>query len=476
MKQVLLFFLVIILSIETSIAQEEIRSDSISIKTNPQDTSDVSKDKFSLGNLKEFDVKFKRFRKVYWDSYLRARHELWNNQETLNDDIDDLYSFMRIKLQLGGGIKPSDNISIYARFITEARFYGHKGSLDSTINDYFQGRERGNLELLVGQLNFEWRNLLNDRLDFKIGRQTLHDQGFGDQWLIGDGTPMDGSKTFYYNSLRFTYRLNANSSLDLVALSNKAEDSFTIYTDNDNTPTNITDEQGAWLWYKNKKNDRFPYDFYYLYKHENGGGEHHRLLESHIHTAGFHIKPESERFWFDVQMAGQLGDFGEVQRRGFGTIAYAGIQFKNDKSSFRFGPWYMYLSGDDPNTEEFEAFNNLFGGYPNDDELYINTWARESGTSMWTNISLPGLYLEYHPTKKYNIRAWYHYMMANENVPGAFFGSGKFRGQMFMLKAMAMFNDRFMAYYMFEYLIPGDFYFDRADNALLNRINLEWYF
>ena len=46
----------------------------------------------------------------------------------------------------------------------------------------------------------------------------------------------------------------------------------------------------------------------------------------------------------------------------------------------------MYLTGDDPETENFEAFNNLYGGYPNDDELYINTWARESGTSMWTNI------------------------------------------------------------------------------------------
>ena len=87
----------------------------------------------------------------------------------------------------------------------------------------------------------------------------------------------------------------------------------------------------------------------------------------------------------------------------------------------------MYLSGDDPNTERFEAFNNLYGGFPNDDELYFNTRARESGTSMWTNINLYGWYAEYKPTEKHSIRLWYHYMLANKNVQGSFFSQGKER-------------------------------------------------
>jgi Alginate export len=213
-----------------------------------------------------------------------------------------------------------------------------------------------------------------------------------------------------------------------------------------------------------------------LYKHENGGGGYQREEESNIHTIGFHVKPENKLLWLNLQMVGQFGNYGNFSRSGFGTMAYGGIQFKTNKSAIKIGPWYMFLSGDDPSTQKFEGFNNLFGGYPNDDELYLNTWARESGTSMWTNINLIGAFAEYRPTARYNIRFWYHYMLAPQNVPGSFFGNGNLRGQMIMIKVMADISKKFKAYYMFEYLWPGNFYFPNADNAILSRINLEWYF
>ncbi|MFY0626119.1 MAG: hypothetical protein JXR07_07490 [Reichenbachiella sp.] len=454
------------------VGQTTLSNDSINSKYQKENAIDTTE----LGHTKEFAQKINTFKNIDWDSHVRARHEFWNNQETLNDDIDDLYSFIRVKLHLGGGIRVSENIRIYTRIVSEGRFYGHKGSLDSTVNDYFQERERGKFELLLAQFNFEWKNLLNNKLDIKIGRQNLHDQGFGGQWLIGDGTPLDGSKTFYFNAARFTYSINKYSSLDLVGVINTAEDPLVIYSDNDITRTNITNEQGGWVWYKNKYFDQYPIDFFYLFKHENGGGGYQREEESNIHTVGFHLKPEVGLFWADAQFAAQTGTYGELDRRGLGSIIYAGLQFKNHRSSFKVGPWYMYLSGDDPNTENFEAFNNLFGGYPNDDELYINTWAKESGTSMWTNINLPGLFVEYMPTYKYNLRFWYHYMRANENMTGEFYGQGKERGHMIMFKGMAEFTNNFKAYYMFEFLAAGNFYFQSADNAILNRINLEWYF
>jgi hypothetical protein len=95
---------------------------------------------------------------------------------------------------------------------------------------------------------------------------------------------------------------------------------------------------------------------------------------------------------------------------------------------------------------------------------------------MWTNVNLIAAYVEYHPRPKYNIKFWYHYMLANQNMPGDFFGEGKQRGHMIMLKCMADISWRLKAYYMFEYLWPGDFYFPTVDNAILSRINFEWYF
>ena len=211
-------------------------------------------------------------------------------------------------------------------------------------------------------------------------------------------------------------------------------------------------------------------------KDEFGGGGYQREEISNIHSLGFHIKPESRTLWLSAQVAGQLGNYGTVNRNGLGTIIYGGYKIKKDSWSLKAGPWFMYLTGDNPESEDFEAFNNLYGGYPNDDELYLNTWARESGTSMWTNINLIGAYVEYHPKPKYNLRFWYHYMLANQRMQGEFFGDGLNRGHMVMLKCMADISWRFKAYYMFEYLWPDNYYFPSADNSLLSRINFEWYF
>ena len=277
--------------------------------------------------------------------------------------------------------------------------------------------------------------------------------------------------------MRYGPNINlTHATLDLVGSHSWKEDPLVIYSEADRTRTNITDESGAWVWWKSRFNQNFPYSLYYLYKNEQGGGGFQRENPSDINTLGFHVKPESKSWWLNAQFSGQFGTYGNVSRSGIGSIIYGGYKIEKEKWSLKTGPWFMYMTGDDPDTEEFEAFNNLFGGYPNDDELYINTWARESGTSMWTNITLLGAYVEYHPRPKYNLRFWYHYMRANENVPGDFFGNGKQRGHMIMFKCMADIKKRFKAYYMFEYLIPGDFYSTIADNAILSRINFEWYF
>ena len=429
-----------------------------------------------IGKTKEFNQAAARQGKFYWDSHIRLRHEFWNNQDDLNEDLDDLYSFFRLKLYLGGGLRPSENTEIYTRLIYEGRYYGHKGTGDSIGNDKYFNPERHYMEVVFGQLFFKWKNIANTPLAITIGRQNLHDQGFGNQWLIGDGTPLDGSKTFYFNAARINYAFNEYTSLDLVSLVSFAEDPIVLYSQVDKSVTNITDEYGGWLWFKHQLSPQFPYRAYYLFKHEVGGGNLQRKEISNIHTLGFHIKPENKHLWLDAQMAVQAGNYGQVSRKGLGVFMYGGYQHKENNWSIKAGPWYMYLSGDNPDTESFESFNNLYGGYPNDDELFINTWVRESGLSMWTNINLFGAYLEYMPSPKLNIRAWYHLMYANHLNHGDFFGQGTYRGQMVMLKVMKEFGKRLKAYYMFEYLWAGDYYFIGADNVILSRINLEWYF
>ena len=76
----------------------------------------------TITRTKEFDQTFIRLSKVYWDAHLRVGHELRNNQEDLNDDLDDLYSFTRIKSFIGGGIRLNKKVKFYTRLINESAF------------------------------------------------------------------------------------------------------------------------------------------------------------------------------------------------------------------------------------------------------------------------------------------------------------------------------------------------------------------
>ena len=95
--------------------------------------------------------------------------------------------------------------------------------------------------------------MFNTKLSLRIGRKNLHDKGFGNNWLIGDGTPMDGSKTFYYNAMRFTYKFKHKQTLDGVLLQSFQNHPFVIYSEIEKSVTNITDETGGFVWYKDKK-------------------------------------------------------------------------------------------------------------------------------------------------------------------------------------------------------------------------------
>ena len=59
-------------------------------------------------------------------------------------------------------------------------------------------------EGVIDTLNVQWRNILGQPLNATVGRQDIL---LGDGWLVGDGTPQDGSWTYFLDSARVTYEL-----------------------------------------------------------------------------------------------------------------------------------------------------------------------------------------------------------------------------------------------------------------------------
>ena len=134
----------------SSLSASAYACDSTDIKN---DTIHKVKETVRISNHgKEFEQSIETDDKFFWESYVRVRHEFWNNQEDINDDLDDLYSFFRVKLFLGAGYNPSKKTQLYARIVNESRFYGHKGKGDTLSNDHLWRPERHYFELILAQL------------------------------------------------------------------------------------------------------------------------------------------------------------------------------------------------------------------------------------------------------------------------------------------------------------------------------------
>ena len=108
-----------------------------------------------------------------------------------------------------------------------------------------------------------------------VGRQDIF---LGDGWLVGDGTPEDGSFTYFLDSARFTYNLEEQkTTIDAIGIVQYARPDAWLPTIGPSTsqggnpePYLLTDqnEKGAILWIANKSIPQANLDGYFIYKHD----------------------------------------------------------------------------------------------------------------------------------------------------------------------------------------------------------------
>jgi len=74
----------------------------------------VAIDTANVGDTKEFAQIKQKEDKLFWDAHVRLRHEFWNNQEDLNDDLDDLYSFLELNSMSAEAFAPQKTLIFMA--------------------------------------------------------------------------------------------------------------------------------------------------------------------------------------------------------------------------------------------------------------------------------------------------------------------------------------------------------------------------
>ena len=426
-----------------------------------------------------------------WGADVRLRNEYLNNALTLSEaGARHEQDYFRFRERLWISLMPVTNLSVNARFAAEEREW----MKPSNAGQYGY---RSGFEERYGILDnayVKWNNIADQPLTLSAGRQDIALGDPDDWWLVLDGTPGDGSWTYFLDSIRTSYELkNVQTKIDVIYIyQNARPDAWipTIGESSDNTsplgkkPYYLTEqnEQGVILYLSNKSVNNMQIDGYFIYKRdakEMANGDN-----ADIYTIGSKITGTPADHWsYSVEGAYQFGhkqdamvgaDYVNSKEDWRDINAYAGKvrvnylfkdQMKNQVSLVG-----EFLSGDDPNTKGTdEMFDVLWGRWPRWTEL--GTWCYAAETAgkylQMNNIGRIGLNWNVTPVKGLNFNAMYNALFAPEStptrtmVPIRFSNNGNFRGHYVQGILKYQLNKHATAQVKGELLSEGDYYAQR---------------
>jgi hypothetical protein len=447
----------------------------------------------------------------------RIRQEIFDNLADLktmrptNSTYDR--NFFRFRTSLWGSADFSKDIGAYLKFTNEAKYnlgpYKQPSDPVSRPQDYVRLDED---EFVVDNLYLKFNNVFGLPVDLKIGRQDfLGPDMYGEGFLILDGTPGDGSRTFYFNAAKAKLRINNNNNIDFVYISSQERDTYmpvwhasvanagTYY--NNKKILNASDEQAFVVYDRSKLSENLTLEPYYIFKKEEEfqfpfGAAKPAIVtpELDLNTIGARAVYISGPWTAGGEFAYQFGEydgekhdggFAGEDREGYGGYIFGKRKFADMKLKPELELRFVYLSGDDPDTDENENWDPLFSRAPAWNELIIYTQTNETikeGYAIpgyWTNLQLfmAKVSMELTPDTKLSIS--YQYLRSNEKAnplagQSAMFDDGKEKGHLPTFFVSHKFSKNIDAFFQYEYFIPGDFYADNAKNGQFLRWQLQF--
>ena len=395
---------------------------------------------------------------------IEYRDDVFNFQDGGSRPSDQ---YIREKLSVWGKWDPCKYGSLFVKFSGEPYIYIGHHSGDDFVND----------EIILDNFYIDIKKPWDLPLDFRIGRQDFPG-GYGEGFLIMDGTPGDGSRTMYFNAAQARWTINKNHSLDMVYVSDPIEDQYFWVINNRHRALNTSDEQGFMIYEKGKYGENLSVEPYYIFKRED---KYSTTPKLDIHTLGAFGAYKMDPWKFRAQFAHQFGEYeGGRDRDANGGYFFVDRGFKDTFLKPEASIGFVYLSGDKPGTSKNEDWDPLFSRYPYLSELYIFPLSTEKKiAAYWTNVLDYRASVKLNFDDKTNLNLGYNYMRALENpdVSGSIFtNDGKERGHLLSAKLYHKFTKQLDGYILGEYFIPGDFYIDGSDNATFIRTEIQYKF
>ncbi|MBN1359957.1 MAG: alginate export family protein [Sedimentisphaerales bacterium] len=419
-----------------------------------------------------------RFRTIYAE-----------NIDTLNDDnAQSIYNFQRYRTRWWAKWILGEDIDFNTRLTWEFRTWADPPRRPQATD--FD-------EVLFDRFNITLRNMFGMPLTGVIGRQ---DVILGVGWLMLDGTPLDGSRTIFTDSARFTYDWAAKKTkLDMIYVDNGAKtDRWLKPLGDEHRALTEQDEHGAVLYLTNTSIENVQLEGFFMYKNDNPIDSAVTNMpaqwtrKAEIYTFGGAIAgTPAERWKYRAEAAIQTGEKSDITSglsagtmrdlEAYGALTNLEYLF-NDARSNSLHVGYEYASGDDPATADNEQFDLLWAEWPRWSELYIYTYTNETMIAESTNLHRLNVGHKFKPCKAWEISTDYHALWADEmgqpwNPGGLTLGSSRFRGHLITCWAKYKYGTHIAGHLLGEYLIPGDYYAAvNNDEAFWLRFNLEYTF
>ena len=435
-----------------------------------------------------------------WGGDLRLRNEYFNNSLTLGDNVPrHEQDYFRFRERVWFSLQPVTNISLNVRVAAEQRDWMNPSY--SKQFGYQQGLE--DRYAVLDNANVKWANVLDLPLTLTVGRQDIMLGDTMNWWLVMDGTPYDGSWTTFFDAARATYALDSiQTKIDLIYICQNAmpdEAVPTLGTSTRNThpsaavpgyaPYWLTEqnEQGAIVYLSNKSVKNLQLDGYFIYKHDS----QEALIRSpygtplgdnaDIFTFGGKISGTPTPNWkYALEGAYQCGEkedpmvqhpVPETQRREISAYgANASLTYLvKDPMDNQFSAVFEYLSGDNPKTTgRDEMFDVLWGRWPRWSELYIYSYANETGgkIAQMNNLLRFGPNWTVTPANNTTFSLTYNALFAPQAVPTRavnipvtqFSNDGHFRGHYVQAVLKHKFSKYISAHLWAEAVSQGDYY------------------
>ncbi|MFA5422652.1 MAG: alginate export family protein [Phycisphaerae bacterium] len=363
-------------------------------------------------------------------------------------------------------IKYSQDLDFNIQLITEPRYYHRPPSLKK---QFIRN------EILFNQLNFVLRNAFGSDTVLTVGRQELK---LGSGWLISDGTPLDGSRTNFFNAVRATYEMPQwNTTVDMIWIENHGDSAKWLKPFNDqDIDLAEQDERGAIVYLSKQRGEDSRLDGYFIYKQD-----HNRRISSgyqgEIYTFGVVLAGRLDDNWtYVIEAAPQFGHKNGKKLNALGSNNQLTYDFRDgNKNKVSFG--YEYLSGND---DQDKYFDKVWGRIDTWSVLYQGTIDSIDGRA-YDNSNLHRIYLSWaaEPWQNTCIQVAYNLLFADENTSqggtGGLSKSGNFRGQLLRAQIEQKISKSLSHRLEGELFIPGDYYNDdRNDVAVFARYGITW--